>query len=143
MNEKENINDFLSGLREEEPFHVPDHYFDELPGRIMDRIQSNQPQRARAFSGRLMLAYALGIAFLIVTGVFVTKTLLDSRASVKPSRVEIAEFMDYYSSDFEEDQILEFMGKETPSDSLNRYEESIIHYLLDENIDIESIVDAL
>lgn len=58
----------ISGSFQESPFQVPDHYFDELPGRINSRIEQDKTHRRlicmRPAVQKALLA-AAGLALLI------------------------------------------------------------------------------
>ncbi|MBW6460715.1 MAG: hypothetical protein K0B08_09095 [Bacteroidales bacterium] len=67
-NKNNDHRDDFPGSFRSNPFHVPDHYFDELPGRIKSRIEQDK-SRKRLFYLRPVVQKALlaaaGLALLI------------------------------------------------------------------------------
>ena len=68
----------LESLRDQNPFRVPDGYFDELPHRIIDRIESNPIIRKSrrihpgVFAAAASVVVLLGLTLVMRTSIFNT-----------------------------------------------------------------------
>ena len=140
----------FSGIKKENPFRVPDNYFDNLP----EKIQANIHTRKKAagmpvtriidyLKPHLALAAAiLGFALIGYTGF---RYFINKNSNSNISNREIAEYMDFYSNDVDNTLIMELLEEqEQQSVEINDdLSEEIIDYLLNENIDIYTIVNQL
>ena len=140
----------FSRLKKGNPFRVPDNYFDNLP----EKIQANIHTRKKAagmpvtriidyLKPHLALAAAiLGFALIGYTGF---RYFINKNSNSNISNREIAEYMDFYSNDVDNTLIMELLEEqEQQSVEINDdLSEEIIDYLLNENIDIYTIVNQL
>ena len=140
----------FSGLKKENPFRVPDKYFDNLP----EKIQANIHVRKKAtgmpvtriidfLKPHLALAAAiLGFALIGYTGF---RYFINRNSDSQIRNREIAEYMDFYSNDFDNTLIMDLLEEQEQQsiETDDDLSEEIINYLLNENIDIYTIVNQL
>ena len=125
-------------LREENPFVVPENYFDDLPNTIMEKIHSNYAKRSRSISlyiQKLKPAYylAASLVILIAITVFILRTerFDANRDMVALSWDEIAGDDYFVYSDFNIYNII---------DALVYSNEIIDYHLLSVSIDLSTDV---
>ena len=140
----------FSGLQKENPFRVPDNYFDNLPEKIQVNIHSYENTVSKPVTRiivylkpHLALAAAiLGFALIGYTGF---RYFINRNSDSQISNQEIAEYMDFYSNDVDNTLIMELLEEQEqqPVETVDDLNEEIIDYLLNENIDIYTIADQL
>ena len=139
-NKKDRIN-----FNETDPksiFRLPEDYFGKFPLRLSDRIETTKKPSGL---GRLFHLPQLRFAAAAVLIVLLFVTVIDRELIFSdPSDKYIEELIENYSYDIDENFIVSYIEEET--DIYNNEEEisdEMIEYLLDEGIDLESILDAL
>ena len=122
-------------------YKVPDKYFDNLPGKLMDSIstseQTSQTKRQKIVKFKHLFSYAasfIGVIFISYLGI---NHLTSNRNNQFISENDAIEYLTFYSSDFDEASILEnIQNIDLENQSAKADEsESIILYLLEEGID--------
>lgn len=153
MNQENNKQFKLEDLKKENPFQVPENYFDSLGSRISDRIVSNTSQKeAPVFAfARLkpILIYTGSIAAVVLfiyMGVsFFSKDVDHPALVAQTSSQDLNEYA--IVSGIDEATLLENFPQETEvaADTTDhiKNKDKIIDYLVDQNIDISTIVDEL
>jgi len=140
----------FSGLKKENPFRVPDNYFDNLPEKIKANIHAREKAVIKPVTSiidyikpHLALAAAiLGFALIGYTGF---RYFINRNSDSQISNQEIAEYMDFYSNDVDNALIMELLEEQEqqPVKTDDDLSEEIIDYLLNENIDIYIIANHL
>jgi hypothetical protein len=72
----------LDDIPKNHPFEVPDGYFDQLPGKIMSRIEGKKVRESNPYV-RFSLQYALPAMVLVVAALFYFKP----KATVSPENM--------------------------------------------------------
>lgn len=137
----------LRGMKRENPFTVPDGYFDTLSSRIRDRINAPQPKTVweKLFQPLQRPAFAytcITIAMLICAGVYFNQ---------KPNPVttkQVAEVNitvnDIYNSgiiyEYDESTLTEVLAANT---STQQTSTEVEDYLIDSNTDESDLINAL
>ena len=95
----------LENLDKTEHYKIPDNYFDELPGRVMQNIKREQQHKrtiiTSAVAAVAVLAIALGVFFTVNTpdqGTAVTQ-IQPATASVSEEEALETVAADYYSEE--------------------------------------------
>jgi len=142
--------DQLSKIKKENNFKVPENYFEEFSERLQKRIEeeSGQDRKGKIISIiRPYIAYAASFAGLIlVTMIMYYYLKPDDSVAIALTEEEIYEEMAYYAYDLDENLLIDVLVNDTDygiEDDDNGEANAIIDYLLDENIDINIIEDAL
>ncbi len=148
MKELNKIAPNLSKIKKENVFRVPDGYFEEFPGKLMERIgrqgerQKVLPPYRRLFKSQFAIAAA--IVVFAVLGYLSIRYFVPDGVNRKLSPQEIAEYMEYYASDLDEELYYEVLDEiEAEETADHEYEDLVIDYLLDHDIDYQSIMDNL
>ncbi len=152
MVNNDKISTKLSKNMKENPFLVPDGYFENFSSRLQDKLAEERKKEERSLYLVLKpFIYTVSsvAAILILTFIFY-KAIVDKGNTAVPSNSEIAAMFeedvydledtylsDNYSNELEADDLM-FSNEDDPS-----YEDEIIQYLLDENVEIETIVNEL
>ncbi len=122
-------------------YKLPDRYFENLPGKIMDSISGNeklsQTKRQKLIKLKQFFAYAASFIGLIFISYMGINYLTSNRNNQFVSENDAIEYLSFYSSDFDEASIVENIQE---SDKETKYakedeSESIIYYLMKEGID--------
>jgi hypothetical protein len=124
-------------MKKDLPFSLPDHYFENFPEKIRNRLETIQKPGSYQKSHKLdwtHLAIAAGMAALIMMGFFIVKSTLDSRKQTNTVE-EYADIIDYYIYDFDDETIMTVFTEENNLNYLNHnFEaEEIIQYLSEDD----------
>lgn len=152
MNSQENNRFKIEDLKKSNPFQVPENYFDSLGNKITDRVETQAADKKVFFfdSVRLkpILSFAGGfmsLAFLIYLSVSIFQTY--SGQSGKTLNHEIGNFNEFsIVSELDQTLLLEEFSAQNnvAGDSLHsENRETIIEYLVKQDIDISTIIDEL
>lgn len=150
MNPEDNKKFKLEDLQKEQPFRVPENYFDSLGVRIADRVQVQEEKKALSFGFvqlKPLLSFAGGFAGLALI-IYLAVSIFSNNIPNSKTDTGIADNIEYsIVSGLDEATLVENFGSETSSeaDSATRSEnkERIIDYLVGEDIDISTIIDEL
>ncbi|MBN1599615.1 MAG: hypothetical protein JW894_15075 [Bacteroidales bacterium] len=137
------------GTDKDNPFSVPDGYFEQFPDKMMSRIMRGkkdyQPGIIRLHTS--VLKVAVSAAAVLIIGIISFKLFVrnnnDNLTKEQIASVLELEFydldegMNLYTSD---DQEYDLIGSETADAD---YKDEIIQYLVDEDIAIEQIIKEL
>ena len=91
----------LDNIEKTEHYQIPENYFEELPGRVMQKIQSEQARRKRF----IMSAVAAVALLVVAVGLFFTYNTPDEGAAITQTpqitEEEVLESVasDYYSEE--------------------------------------------
>jgi len=125
------------------PFRVPENYFEELPLRIQQRLET-QPATSRTIQMvRTRLAYAATIIVLVTMGYFGMKFIAGNHSVNGLTADDIAYVIEYYAYDFDNEMFLStldesdlyYYATETDAET-----EQFIEYLSDDYIDFSLIM---
>lgn len=146
MEQKHKSEGPLSGIKKELPFRVPDNYFEKLNDSVMDRIRESERTTERPMIRRLIPLVSLAGAAAIIAGLllFIPGIFEQQKVSAL-SAEEIAWILEeeiYDLDGYAIENSLSSTEQEMNRDPGN-YQDEIIQYLLDENIELESIVNEL
>lgn len=134
-------------IPKENPFKVPENYFEELEGRIMAATNGNEHAPAKQVVIRRLLPYiavAASVAMLAILGYSVLYNRPDGKSKVLIPEITVNEFTENYLNDIDlitlEDRVAESgVLIERPGVSKG----DIIDYLINENIDESEIYENL
>jgi hypothetical protein len=145
MTEKNKIKG-IEQLNREAPFSVPDKYFNSLNDRIRERIKESEQRNIPVIRHRLRYVLVSGAAAVLAGIALLSYTLFFHSSPDPLTSDDIAFVLSEEIYDLDE-YTLESEIVEEPvisqSASADEYEEEVIQYLLDENIELESIVNEL
>ncbi len=144
-------------LRKDNPFQVPDHYFDGVVSRVADRLHQPAPALPwyRAASVRFKPYFALATLFLsIYAGIhlFVRKDVGPQTPGTQMAQTEQADeqIMDLllYSTDAIDLMNYERVSAQTASEAVENASaddeaDVIINYLMQEGIEVATLANAL
>ena len=148
MKESKNISTMLSRSRKKNSFQTPENYFEEFPKRLMERLDSRSAQTGDPRSVWLYVKPRLAIAATILAfaliGYTSVKLITRERPASEFSGMEIAEYIEYYSSELDESMYYEVLDElydeESNDPGLN---DVIIDYLVDQDIDYLTLIEEL
>lgn len=149
MKKIEAIPDFET-IPQENPFSVPPGYFESLPTVIQQRIIDRNAE-GFTISGliagiiarpapRFAMAFASVILFVFLSTLYFTRTIKVEYASQQPAESE--QLVAAYLMQLDEDDLADLYVQEDHS-SNEIQDEGIENYLLDNDIDLNSITDQL
>ena len=151
MDKKRNISAGFSELKTKNPFQVPENYFDEFEARLKEKIKHETPinrVNRGTFRVAVYIKYSVAAA-AIIAGFFIVNNLINKPVEPEFRNEEIAVMLqeDIYDLDGSELEtgISQSAATEEVSISTENqlYKEAIIEYLVDEQIDLETIVSQL
>ena len=136
------------GDNRENPFTVPDGYFDEFPSKIQERISSvkGESKLARFFTLlKPQLALSLSIlAFAIIS--YSVINFIDVRTKSSNKTEDIATIINVDELEFNEQDFLKIMFDEEnniPVEKIDEEAEIYMKYLMNEDIDYGTLLDEL
>jgi len=144
MNEEKNIKFNYSDKKLKSNFQLPGGYFDDLPGRIQNRIDKLENVQAERRNIYLYPKYKIAVAAVLVTLLFVTVVNKNRIFSDIYNDNEMIEMIENYSIAMDEESILSYI--ETETDLYLEEEETddeMIDYLIDQGIEIEELIDII
>lgn len=129
-------------------FDVPENYFQDLPGRILEAVETKihgKDKSAGAWDrfkpAFLIAASVLGFMIISYTGL---KLLRAEKESDFISSLDAIEYVGFYSHEFEEDLLLENIDMDETGTVLVLNEtDEIIEYLIQEGIDDLTLYNEL
>ena len=152
MENEKNISDnleneapFLSKMTKENHFSTPENYFEVLPEVINNKILDNNKLRFN-FD---ILSWRLLMPFTAVAIIFIA--LINLNTTAENDTLSYDQFSEYIitENDFEfEDEMVyeayaELLENETSEDNEISEEQEYINYLIENDIDINSIIEEL
>ncbi|UCG28608.1 MAG: hypothetical protein JSV24_04420 [Bacteroidales bacterium] len=147
MDEPNNIESGHSKIRKENAFRVPDNYFEELPRKIQDAVSKDKGWGKQQSRFRIVFKLHPGLAAAIlgfaIIGYFTIRSLITDPSKGELSSGEIAEFFEFYSSELDEGMLFEVLDDIRPDTTDDGFNELMINYLLDHDIDYRSIIEEL
>jgi hypothetical protein len=146
MKKNQNNKTRLESLNRELPFSVPENYFDDFTVRLQERMHAEKKTglfRKTYEMIRPQLAIAAAIAAFAVIG-YTTVTLIVNDNNKTDNVVEIADVINYYFDDFDDDMLISTLAEGNGIDWMNTSVENddILNYLSEENnIDYTELMD--
>jgi len=148
MTKKSKIESQPNQTNEQDMFGVPESYFRDLPGRVLETIEAKIPGEDKSvrawdrFKPALLVAAAvLGFIILTYTG---QKLFRAEKESNLISSLDAIEYIDYYSHEFGEELLLNNIDlDELGSDLVKNETDEIIEYLVQEGIDEFTLYNEL
>lgn len=144
MKKIEALPDFES-VSGKNPFAVPEGYFDSLPASIQERISSNSARRISLTAWitrpvpKYSLAFAsIGLLLLFCINYF-TRTIHVEYAAQQ--RIEYGQLDETVLAQLDESVLAEVFAEETAA--AEEQDESLENYLLENDIDLNSITEQL
>jgi len=153
MNDMKKANNNLSKINKDNPFQIPEDYFDDFPLRLSEKIHA---RKAPGIYEKYLLALRpyMAIAALFI-GVVIIGTIFynvfSPEKNIQESKTnEIAEIISEDAYYLSEESIIEIIymndvvhEDEQAGDSKDNLTNEVIDYLINEEIDIIDIIDAL
>ncbi|MDP4210352.1 MAG: hypothetical protein Q8928_16195 [Bacteroidota bacterium] len=153
MNEFEDIKPNFEGISKENPFQTPNNYFDNFTARMSGKISQQETLLHKPLWLTLPYQISTAVAFTclaVLVYIGITNSFFNHK---KLTPYEITEAYKYGAlNDLDEAQLIQLVAKvesekQSGQDSVKKnqeqYKKEIIDYLSKENIDINSIIDAL
>jgi hypothetical protein len=137
-----------TGNKKENPFLVPDNYFESFPQRLGQRLQENKPAaltpvRKFPLEVKHQLAAAAAIAVLIVAGYFGVRNFVFQQ-DMRLTTEEIQGYIEYYNHEFRD---LYFLGMIDHHEDFYLDEslypadhDTYVDYLYNTDIDLDLII---
>ena len=146
MKDQEHITDKILDGGKNLPFKVPDQYFDDLPGRIHDRLYSSrmQPRHNPLRSIRPRLAIAAMFAGMIAVGYAGFRIISNRENSSFLSNKEFNETLEYLVYDINEDMLISAILESSTildAETIESETDEIIEYLSEEKIDFSELLN--
>ena len=144
MDKQEQIPDRIKASGRKLPFEVPDSYFNELPGKIQERLSHDEKPVISTRFIRPKLAMAAMFIGILALGYAGIRILLDNGNSNYMSEDEIVETIEYFSYELdngllasvviESDIDLDIVPEDSQTDEL-------IQYLAEDDIDFSNLMN--
>ncbi|MCK5822612.1 MAG: hypothetical protein KAG95_01315 [Bacteroidales bacterium] len=134
----------LSKIKKENNFNVPDNYFDDFPSIVQERISKKSSTFISKFLF-LILKPQFIAAFSIVVIFFVSYSIFNSHKETNIlSSNDVAEYFEQNQTDYDENLLIDVIVNDPNIDiSNNSDNDVIIDYLIDNDIDYSTLVNAL
>jgi len=137
----------LKDIPKENPFKVPEGYFEDLTGRLMDATSGIEPlEEKKPVTRRIrpFIAIAASIALLAATGMAALYFSSSHKSPDASAELNISEININYLNEIDLISLEERVADSDPFDRLPEISRNeIIDYLISENIDILDIYEQL
>ncbi len=138
--------------KKENPFLVPDGYFENFSARLQDKLSEHKPSEERSHDVRLKpyIYSTISIAAIFMLVLVFFRITDNNRGDTGLTNSEIAVVLEADVYDLEESYLIDNYAAYRETEELihsneadPRYKDEIIQYLLDEDVEMESIVNEL
>jgi hypothetical protein len=139
MSNREHINKSLSALQKENPFRVPEGYFQNFPDRLNEHLKKGYqvPHRKKALLAiRYYAAAAILVIAVVLSGIAVFK---NPKAETPDLTQEISMMIENNLYSFQEETIWEAIA----TSENTSFNDETMEYLINEDINENEIINAL
>ena len=144
MQEPENSKLNQQGFPKENPFTVPEGYFDRFPSRMSDRIVEEKTTFKFPFPSLLKPAPIIAFASItVIAGIYTLNVFKTSSGTLSDEDVSSYVYQEGIIDEMDLDEIIEYSEVAVADTSTRQENESseIEKYLLDEDIDLNDIIN--
>lgn len=147
MDDLKNIAPKLSKIKKENPFSVPDNYFNELPMQIQERVRQK-----RVFYPAVLIellkkpAYALSFSLLLLLIIIIPFTISTYNSKLSNSQIAYQDFditdIEYF--EINEELLIEAISAEEfdENELIEETNDEMMDYIIN-NVDYTTILDEL
>ena len=137
------------GVNRENPFRVPDGYFDRFPNKIAERIAEENQSKVIRFAVLLKPAPLLAIAATLITIAVVSYKIFNKPTDAfDQDEISTYVYQEGIIDELSDEEILDYSDyaaadstfQKSTSDSVTN---TIQNYLLDEDVDINDIINEM
>ncbi len=143
-NELKNIAPNLSNIKKENPFSVPDNYFDEFPSKIQNEISEKEklPYLKRFLQVlKPNLSLAASITIFALIAVIAVKSFVKDSNTYNNNIADDSEIADIEMFDIDDNTIIDIIVEETETNNDDEiFDDEILDYLA-YNTDYNTIID--
>lgn len=147
----EKFNKTVEGLKgnNNNPFSVPEGYFEDFPTKIQERIVSDNKEYAWAIKLFRFIKPQFALGFIIIGFAVIAITtinfILSNRTNTGIDSDLYTRIIEVDASEFSEQHFIDVLLEDEKKIDDHKQEESdfYIHYLVDENIDYGTLIDEL
>jgi hypothetical protein len=146
MNQPDNTGPNLKNIKKEQPFKVPDGYFEDFTARLNDRIHApSTTAHVKIFAlVKPYVAAAVILIIALIAGSYYYRSN-KSRKATERFYTEVSQEIERDLYSFSDEFIFQVMMKEIPENSISSSlnTEDVINYLLNEDLVDEELTDEL
>ncbi len=145
MKTGDHLENDLQGFSRENPFRVPDGYFDRFPSAMSDRIIQQKKKSRFTLAIFLKPIPAFSTALVITAGIIAFNFLSSSNKPLTEEEISNYVYQEGIIEDLTDEDILEYAFLNTSkSDTTSNSEvEMIQDYLLDQGLEESDIINEL
>jgi hypothetical protein len=149
MKTEDNFEPDLKGFNKENPFRVPDGYFDRFPMKMSERINQEKTRFTFPFPSLLKPIPMFATAAVVITvGIFGLKTLTKSDETLSEEEISNYVYQEGIIDELTEEELIEysnlaFTEEDTTTQTINTDDQTIQEYLLDQDLDEADIINEL
>ena len=136
----ENEEEFLLGIKKENNFNTPPNYFDDLPELLMVKKSSNNNLGLSKNLYRFILPTA---AFVIIA--LIIFNFNETTKTTQISDEQLSEFLINEEYEYFEDELIyeAYINNVSTESNTSENDENYIDYLIDNDVDINTIIEEL
>ena len=143
MDELDDIKPRIGQVGKNNPYAVPEGYFENFGGRLQERMGGVDRRVGRKIL-RPAFIYFSGFFLLLIIGYSVARFILAPQSIKIESDKHFANLIEYSMENIDEQTIIEAIPKPTQDSASSEItSEDVIKYLQDQNIDPNSVNDEL
>jgi hypothetical protein len=148
MEKEDDILSKFESFKKNEPYKVPDHYFDSIVSRVQDKILVSEKKKEHA--GKLFRKPVIAMSFLVLSVAFIilmsTKELMpfwSKSDSTSNKTDEIALFLEHQAYSLDDVTLADALEVNSDLPTVNPVYNDTINYLLDNSIESNEILNEL
>lgn len=135
------------GMKRENPFLVPDGYFDRFPLKIAERIAEENQSKVIRFAPLIKPAPLLAIAATLITIAVVSYKIFNKPTDVfEQDEISNYVYQEGIIDELSDEEILDYSDFANADSTIHKSDSEttqIQNYLLDEDVDINDIINEM
>jgi hypothetical protein len=147
MKHEDTPNNLPEGMNRENPFRVPDGYFERFPIKIAERIAEENQSKVIRFAPLLKPAPMLAIAATLITIAVVSYKIVHKPTDTfEQDEISNYVYQEGIIDELSDEEILDYSDFADADSTFHKSDSETTHiqnYLLDEDVDINDIINEM
>ena len=150
MNRKENASQGSMKLPKENPFRVPENYFENFSEKLEVKMDERKSRSGKTITiwKQYKSYFSLAAGFILFAAISYSLLhfILSTNSEILPGNDHYAEFIEYEIENYDENTLFQAVTESTNQEEINDEEleiDKMIEYLIKEDIELDLIINEL